>query len=161
MAAQALPMVLLAPWAGSVLDRVPLRRVLFVTALLGALQAACLAVLALTGTINLAWVFGLAIGLGCIQVFDRPGGQAFIAELVPREAIAGAVGLASSAQAIGRLGGPALARGAVRMGWRGQCVRGQRGLVCGGPRGARAAAQRPSCCHASCMQATAPICRPR
>lgn len=117
MAAQALPMVVLAPWAGSVLDRVPLRRVLFVTALLGAVQAACLAALALTGTINLAWVFGLAIGLGCIQVFDRPGGQAFIAELVPREAIAGAVGLASSAQAIGRLGGPAL--GAVLYAWAG------------------------------------------
>ena len=109
MAAQALPMLLLAPWAGSFLDRLPLRRVLFVTALMGAVQAACLAVLAFTGTINLAWVFGLALGLGCVQVFDRPGGQAFIAELVPREAIAGAVGLASSAQAMGRLFGPALA----------------------------------------------------
>jgi MFS family permease len=50
-------------------------------------------------------------------VFDRPGGQAFIAELVPREAIAGAVGLASSAQAMGRLGGPALA--AVLYAWAG------------------------------------------
>src|SRR5438128_8975651 len=109
MAAQALPMLLLAPWAGSILDRLPLRRVLFVTALLGAVQAAGLAVLAFTGTINLAWVFGLAIGLGCVQVFDRPGSQAFLIELVPREAIAGAVGLTSSAQAIGRLGGPALA----------------------------------------------------
>src|SRR5438128_6325298 len=117
MAAQALPILLLAPWAGSFLDRLPLRRVLFVTALMGAVQAACLAVLAFTGTINLAWVFGLAIGLGCIQVFDRPGGQAFIAELVPREAIAGAVGLASSAQAMGRLGGPALA--AVLYAWAG------------------------------------------
>lgn len=117
MAAQALPMVLLAPWAGSVLDRLPLRRVLFVTALLGALQAAGLAVLALTGTITLVWVFVLAIGLGCIQAFDRPGSQAFIAELVPREAIAGTIGLASSAQAIGRLGGPALA--AVLFAWAG------------------------------------------
>src|SRR5438552_2673129 len=117
MAAQALPILLLGSWAGSVLDRVPLRRVLFVTAVLGAAQAVCLAALAFTGTINLAWVFGLAIGLGCIQVFDRPGGQAFIAELVPREAIAGAVGLASSAQAIGRLGGPALA--AVLYAWAG------------------------------------------
>jgi MFS family permease len=117
MAAQALPMVLLSPWAGSVLDRVPLRRVLFVTALLGALQAVCLAALALSGTITLAWIVGLAIGLGCIQAFDRPGAQAFIAELVPREAIAGALGLSSSAQAIGRLGGPAL--GAVLYAWAG------------------------------------------
>ena len=117
MAAQALPFMLLGPWAGTVLDRVPLRRVLFVTALLGAAQAACLAALAWTGTINLVLVFVLAIGLGCVQVFDRPGSQAFIAELVPREAIAGAVGLTSSAQAIGRLGGPALA--AVLYAWAG------------------------------------------
>jgi MFS family permease len=110
-------MMLLGPWAGSVLDRVPLRRVLVITALLGAAQAACLAALAFTGTINLAWVFVLTIALGCIQVFDRPGGQAFIAELVPRESIAGAVGLTSSAQAIGRLGGPALA--AVLYAWAG------------------------------------------
>src|SRR5260370_28982183 len=66
---------------------------------------------------NLAWVFGLALGLGCVQVFDRPGAQAFIAELVPREAIAGAVGLSSSAQARGRLCGPALA--AVLYAWAG------------------------------------------
>ena len=85
-----------------------MRRVLFVTALLGAVQAACLSALAITGAINLAWVFGLAIIARCIQVFDRPGAQAFIAELVPRGSIAGAAGLASSAQAIGRLGGPAL-----------------------------------------------------
>jgi MFS family permease len=117
MAAQALPFMLLGPWAGTVLDRVPLRRVLFVTALLGAAQAAGLAILAFTGTINLGWVFGLAIGLGCVQMFDRPGSQAFLAELVPREAIAGAVGLASAAQAIGRLGGPALA--AVLYAWAG------------------------------------------
>src|SRR5438067_12556931 len=45
MAAQALPFMLLGPWAGSVLDRLPLRRVLLVTALLGATQAACLAAL--------------------------------------------------------------------------------------------------------------------
>ena len=109
MAAQALPMMLLAPWAGSVLDRVSLRRILVFTSFIGAAQAVCLAVLAWTGTINLFWVFGLALALGCVQVFDRPGSQAFLTELVPREAIAGAVGLTSSAQAIGRLGGPALA----------------------------------------------------
>jgi MFS family permease len=117
MAAQALPIMLLGPWAGSALDRLPLRRVLSVTALLGAVQAACLAALASTGAITLTWVIVLAIGLGCVQVFDRPGSQAFLAELVPREAIAGAVGLTSSAQAIGRLGGPAVA--AVLYTWAG------------------------------------------
>jgi len=117
MAVQAVPMILLGPWAGPQLDRLPLRRVLFLTSLAGAAQAACLAGLALTGAINLPWVLLLALGLGCVQAFDRPAAQAFIVELVPREAIASTVGLASTAQSFGRLGGPALA--AVLYAWSG------------------------------------------
>jgi MFS family permease len=117
MAVQAVPMIVLGPWAGAQLDRLPLRRVLYLTTLAGAAQAAWLAGLALTGTISLAWVLALALGLGCIQVFDRPAAQAFIVELVPREAIPSAVGLASTAQSIGRRGGPALA--AVLYTWSG------------------------------------------
>ncbi len=109
MAVQALPMLLLAPWSGPLLDRVPLRRVMAVTALLGAAQATCLALLVSTGTISMPWVFGLSLMLGLVQVFDRPAGQAFVVELVPREMIPSAVSLASAVQAIGRLGGPALA----------------------------------------------------
>ncbi len=75
MAVQSPPMLLLTAPAGWLLDRWQLRRVLFVTALSGAVQAACLAVLVHTGAINLAWVFGLALVLGCVQVFDRPAGQ--------------------------------------------------------------------------------------
>jgi MFS family permease len=117
MAVQAAPMILLAPWAGARLDRVPLRRVLAITAVAGAAQAAALVVLTVTDAINLAWIFVLALGLGCVQVFDRPAAQAFIAELVPRKAIPSAVSLASAAQSIGRLIGPAVA--AVLFGWRG------------------------------------------
>src|SRR5262249_22444556 len=46
MAAQAVPMLVLAPWAGPLLDRWRLRRVMVCTALLGAAQAASLAILA-------------------------------------------------------------------------------------------------------------------
>jgi MFS family permease len=120
MAAQALPMIALSPWAGAHLDRLPLRKVLLVTSLAGAAQAACLAVLSATGSINLAWIFGLSLLLGVVQVFDRPAAQAFLVELVPRDAIPSAVGFASSAQSIGRLGGPALA--AVLFAWRGSAT---------------------------------------
>src|SRR3954463_14617531 len=70
MSVQALPQILLSPWAGPLLDRVPLRRVLLTTALVGMLQAACLSVLALTDHIAVPWVIGLAFVLGCVQVFD-------------------------------------------------------------------------------------------
>jgi MFS family permease len=117
MSLQALPMLLLSPWVGPLLDQLPLRRLLLVTASLGALQALILAVLANTGMISVLWVLPLAFCLGCIQCFDRPGGQAFLVELVPRETISRAVGLAGSIQAFGRLGGPALA--AVLYAWHG------------------------------------------
>jgi MFS family permease len=116
-ALQAVPMLGLSPWVGPLLDRLPLRRVLLTTAVLGALQALTLAVLASTGLISVPMVLALAFVLGCIQSFQRPGSQAFLVELVPREGIARAVGLAGSTQAFGRLGGPALA--AVLFAWHG------------------------------------------
>src|SRR3954469_24350366 len=82
MSVQALPQLLLSPWAGELLDRVPLRRLMLATALVGTLQAACLATLALTDSIRLPWVILLAFMLGCMQVFDQPASQAFLGELV-------------------------------------------------------------------------------
>lgn len=114
---QALPQLLLSPWAGPLLDRLLLRRLMVGTALVGALQATILSVLALTGQISLPWVWVLALMLGCVQVFDRPAVPAFLSELVPPEMIPRAVSLASSVQAFGRLGGPAVA--AVLYAWRG------------------------------------------
>jgi MFS family permease len=117
MSIQALPQILLSAWAGPLLDRVPLRRLLLVTATAGALQAISLAFLALTDRISIPWVIALAFMGGCIQVFDRPAIQAFLGELVPRSDLHRAVSLASSVQAFGRLGGPALA--GVLYAWRG------------------------------------------
>lgn len=120
MSVQALPYVLLSAWAGPILDRVSLRRLLPVTSTVGALQAATLTVLALTDGITVPWVVGLAFVLGCVQVFERPAVQAFLSELVPPAAIPRAVSLASSVQAFGRLGGPALA--AVLYAWQGPAL---------------------------------------
>ncbi len=114
---QAVPQLLLSPWAGPLLDRLPLRRLMLATALIGALQATILAVLAATDRISLPWVWVLALMLGCVQVFDRPAVPTFLSELVPPELIPRAVSLASSVQAFGRLGGPALA--AVLYTWHG------------------------------------------
>jgi MFS family permease len=110
MSVQAIPQLLLSPWAGPLLDRVSLRWLLSGTALVGALQAASLAALALTDQISMPWVIALALVGGCVQVFDRPGVQAFLGELVPQSEIHRAVSL-------GRLGGPALA--AVLYAWYG------------------------------------------
>jgi MFS family permease len=114
---QAIPQLALSPWAGPMLDRLPLRRLMQVTALVGALQATCLVVLAATDQVTMPWIIGLALVLGCVQTFERPAVQAFLGELVPRTSIHRAVSLASSVQAFGRLGGPAVA--ALLYAWRG------------------------------------------
>ena len=120
LSVQAAPYVLLSPWAGPLIDRVPIRRLMPIVALMGALQAVTLTVLALTDRITVPWVIVLAFALGCVQVFERPAVQAFLGELVPPEWIPKAVSLASSVQASGRLGGPALA--AVLYAWQGAAL---------------------------------------
>jgi MFS family permease len=114
---QALPMLVLSPWTGVLLDRLPLRRLMLVTSILGALQGAALAILAFGGFVSLPWILVLALVLGCVQAFDRPAAQAFLVELVPESALPSAVALASTTQSVGRLVGPALA--AVLYVWRG------------------------------------------
>jgi MFS family permease len=109
MAIQALPMLLLTPWSSVLLDRASLRRLMLATAAFGALQASVLAVLTFTGLVSLPWILVLSLALGAVQAFDRPAAQAFLVELAPGSGLHRAVALASTAQSIGRLGGPALA----------------------------------------------------
>lgn len=109
MALGAVPFLLLGPWAGTVIDRLPMRRLLTVTASLAGLQALTLGVLISTDQITLWWVLGLTLALGCVQIFDRPAGQAFLVELAPREQLPSAIALGGAAQSAGRLGGPAIA----------------------------------------------------
>lgn len=109
MALGALPFLALGPWAGTVIDRLQIRRLLIVTATLAGIQALTLGILVSTGLISVWWLLLLALLLGCVQIFDRPAGQAFLTELVPREQLPSAIALASAAQSVGRLGGPAIA----------------------------------------------------
>ena len=120
MSLQFLPVLVLGPWAGVLIDRIRIPRLLTVTAVLAGLQALTLGLLTSTGHINVAWILGLSLLLGVAQVGDRAAGQAFLVELVPRERLSSAVGLSSVAQSVGRLGGPALA--ASLYAWRGAAI---------------------------------------
>ncbi len=117
---QFLPVLLVGPLAGVVLDRLRIPRLLTLTAALAGLEALALGVLTSTGHINVAWILCLSFALGVVQVGDRAGAQVFLSELVPREQLPSAVGLSSVAQSVGRLGGPALA--ASLYAWRGAAL---------------------------------------
>ena len=120
MGVQFVPILVLGPYAGVLIDRVRIPRLLIITAICAGLEALALGVLSSTGHINIAWILGLSFVLGIVQVGDRAGGQAFLSELVPRRQIPSAVGLSSVAQSVGRLGGPALA--AFLYAWHGAAI---------------------------------------
>lgn len=108
-ALQFLPVVLLAPIAGTLADRFRKRRVLAVTQTGLAVTSALLAVLALTGLIELWHVYVLAGLQGFFTAADNPTRQAFVSEMVPPERLSNAVGLNSASFNAARLIGPGVA----------------------------------------------------
>ncbi|MCU1367150.1 MAG: putative transporter [Ilumatobacteraceae bacterium] len=120
MSLQFLPVLVLGPSAGVLIDRIRIPRLLTFTAILAGIEALALGVLTTTGHINLAWILGLSLLLGVAQVGDRAAGQAFLVELVPRDRLASAVAFSSVANSVGRLGGPALA--ASLYAWHGPAI---------------------------------------
>ncbi len=106
---QFLPTALLAPWAGSMADRFPKRKVLMATQTGLTLTGAALAVLVLGGWVTLWHVYLLATLQGVAAAFDNPARQAFAPEMVPQHLIANSVGLNTTSFHSARLIGPAVA----------------------------------------------------
>lgn len=108
-ALQFLPVALLAPYAGSLADRFPKRRVLMVTQAFQAVIGLTLAGLVLGGIVQLWHVYLLATLLGVSAAFDGPARQAMAPEMVPNDLIPNAVGLNTTSFHSARLIGPAVA----------------------------------------------------
>jgi MFS family permease len=114
------PYLFLAPVAGVVCDRVNRRKLILVMRILAMLQAALLAVLTLTGAVQVWHVFYLALALGVIGVFEMTARQSFLVEMVGKEDLMNGIALNSSVYNSGRIVGPAIAGlmvAAVGEGW--------------------------------------------
>lgn len=109
VATQTLPLLLLTPYAGVVVDRVDKRRLLLLTQTSLALLALVLGVLTVTGVVRLWMVFVLAALLGMVTSVDNPGRQAFVVEMVGKDDLANAVALNSLLVNVARAVGPAVA----------------------------------------------------
>ena len=109
-----IPVLLLAPWAGSAADRFDRRRLLLVTQLGSTLVSAALAALAWEGLARVWVVVLCAALLGIGSAFGAPAALALVADLVPREHLASAVALNSMTFNLARAVGPALAAVSVR-----------------------------------------------
>lgn len=105
-----IPLLLLAPFTGVLVDRWNRHRILVVTQVLSALQSLALAVLALTGTITVAEIIVLQLLQGVINSFDTPARQAFVVQMVEhREDLPNAIALNSSMVNASRILGPSIA----------------------------------------------------
>lgn len=103
------PMLVLGLWGGAVVDRVDRRRLIIGTQAVQAVLAAALAVLTLTGLVELWMVYALALALGLTTVLDSPARQALVGEMVEPADYVNAQALNSTVHNAGRLIGPAIA----------------------------------------------------
>jgi MFS family permease len=106
---QFLPTLLFGLWGGVLVDRLDRRRTIMATQAVSAILAAGLAIVVLTGVVQLWMVYALALCLGLVTVLDVPARQAFVTEMVGPEDYVNAQSLNSTVHNAGRLVGPALA----------------------------------------------------
>ncbi|MTG89730.1 MFS transporter [Cellulosimicrobium sp. BIT-GX5] len=119
-AARYLPVLLLAPYAGVLVDRHDRRRTLLVTQSSLACLALAFGVVVLTGHQSLPLAMAVAVAFGVLTAVDNPARMALIPELVGREALHSAVTLNSILANVGRGVGPVVAAaliGSVGIGW--------------------------------------------
>ncbi|GAA2226811.1 MFS transporter [Herbiconiux moechotypicola] len=119
-ALQFAPMLVLGLLGGLIVDRYPKHTLLMITQSASALTSAALAVLALTGWIEVWHVYVVAVVLGLITVVDNPARQVFTNELVGPSLLRNAISLNSSTFQLGALIGPAVSGAllvAVGAGW--------------------------------------------
>lgn len=106
---QFLPVLLLALWAGVIVDSMDKRRLLLVTQSAFLVQAALLATLMTTGIVQPWMLLALAFVFGTINALDLPARQSFVVELAGKEDLSNAIALNSTAFNTARVVGPAIA----------------------------------------------------
>ncbi|MFG2294010.1 MFS transporter [Streptomyces sp. NPDC048603] len=109
IALQFLPMLLFGLYGGVLADRLPKRPLLIATQAAMGLTGVALAVLTLTGQVQVWHVYLIAFLLGLVTVVDTPARQTFVAEMVGPEQLPNAVSLNSANFQSARLVGPAVA----------------------------------------------------
>lgn len=106
--ATAFPVLLLSPFAGLVADRFERRKVLFITQVLLGLVVASIAILTLTGVVQV-WQLLIASAIsGSVAAFDWPARLSLVPGLVPQEDLQNAVALNTAAFNAAGLIGPTI-----------------------------------------------------
>ena len=117
-----IPTLVLAPFAGVLVDRWNRHRILVVTQVLSMLQSAALAALTFAGSITVADILVLQVVQGIINAFDTPARQAFVVEMVSDRAdLPNAIALNSSMVNASRIIGPSIGGVLIAIAGEGWC----------------------------------------
>lgn len=103
------PAILFMPVSAAIADRFPKRTIMLTSQAYAGASALLMAVLVITGHINLPTVYLLAFLDGTFSALAQPAQQAFVSELVPRSQLANAISLNSASFNGARLIGPGVA----------------------------------------------------
>lgn len=109
IALQFLPTLCLSAWAGVLVDRHDKRVLSMVSQACLAGNAVVLAVLTLSGVIELWMIYAIVLANGMVTAFDMPLRQSYVSEMVSEDDLANAVALNTATFNGGRIIGPAIA----------------------------------------------------
>lgn len=117
-----IPVLLLAPFAGVLADRLNRHRLLILTQSTAMIQAAILAALVLTDVVQIWHLIVLAIVLGITNSVDMPTRQSFLVQMIEdKQDLGNAIALNSSMVNAARLVGPSLAGLLITLAGEGLC----------------------------------------
>jgi MFS family permease len=104
-----IPALILAPFAGVLVDRWDKHKMLVATQVLSMIQSLALALLAIPGIITVTHIILLQLFQGVIQAFDTPTRQSFVVEMLEDKAdLPNAIALNSVMVNLSRIIGPSL-----------------------------------------------------
>ncbi|MGP0224703.1 MFS transporter [Paenarthrobacter sp. NCHU4564] len=109
VALQFLPMLVVGPVAGVLVDLFPKRRILLLCQSVAVVLAAGLAAWNAAGGTDVWVVYASCVALGITSAIDGPARQVFVNEVVGDAGLPAAIGLNSAIGQLGAMAGPALA----------------------------------------------------
>jgi len=107
--ASGLSTLLLAPFAGVLIDRVPRRRLIIMTQSMQMILAFVLAALTFTNTVQVWHIVVLAFLTGVTDAIDAPARQTFVLDMVGRDHLLSGITMNSLTNSVSRIFGPAVA----------------------------------------------------
>ena len=107
-ALQFLPMLLLGPYGGVVVDRSEKKKILFITQIFYGVFAGILSIIVFLGATKLWMLYIFAVSFGLVRVFENPARQTFVNELVGGDRLKNAISLNATANNLARAVGPSI-----------------------------------------------------